>query len=328
MASRTQITFTDDARRPRTITFGGDPLVRWYAYLRDPDGNLYLQREEDGVLDSEELIVSPDPPSFGAPSTGIEWFDFHVDPSDASKAYLFFLSDGTLWEMVVTSTPVGEKPTAKLFDRINNRADLDRDVPIGGLHRRPSVSQTSLPRPVLAIATNPAPNTNTLVISLGSAPLEPDLVEVYQSPNGGSTVLFAVVNAASQILLDVPAPTAPDYTIWRARSVSLAPAAVSLYGQTLDTGAIPSTDLASSTSAGGAWRKSGVTKTNRQPIKAGTRTDTDGKNQSAGGAWRKSGVSKTNRQPIKAGTKVDPNGKNQSAGGLWRRPSVTTVVAP
>ena len=79
----TRISFLDDANRPKVITFGGAPLVKWHAFRRSIGGeNLHLVRESNGVFGSEVKIlepVTPTPPEAEMP--GIVVSDFVVDPN-------------------------------------------------------------------------------------------------------------------------------------------------------------------------------------------------------------------------------------------------------
>lgn len=83
-----QITNSGDTSRPKVITFGGNPLVKWYAYRKQFDGkNLYLQREVDGVRDPEVKIIEPDTVGGEADHPGIVVSDFVVNPVNDVGVY-------------------------------------------------------------------------------------------------------------------------------------------------------------------------------------------------------------------------------------------------
>jgi len=73
--------------------------VRWFAYKRS-DGFVYLQRDVDGVIEPESLVIPEN----------VSWFDFIVDPVDPNNALIYWLSEGLLSCVSVTSTPIGELP--------------------------------------------------------------------------------------------------------------------------------------------------------------------------------------------------------------------------
>lgn len=105
----TQLTSSDDASVPRVITFGGSPLVKWYAYVRA--GDVYLRREEDGVIASESMIIQ----ALG--SAKVADVDFVIDPSDNTVAWIYFIDTlGNVYNMSVTSSPIGEMPSLQTFN--------------------------------------------------------------------------------------------------------------------------------------------------------------------------------------------------------------------
>lgn len=238
------ITFTDDTDIPKTITFGGSPLVRWYLYLRNPSRNLYVQREDNGVLGPETLILLPiSPPLPDSPLNGIEDVDIVVDPNDATKAHIYFTSDGTLWRFTVTSTPIGEQPTQQVFDRQNGRFDVFRvgdntggnfrasgDNRQRALEYLPFSSEAfrtiQLPIPTIAITLGPTPAQRTLLINVPFAILdynEPDALEIYRSVDEQGFTLFQTIQFSGTprffeviVPADVPA-TAPDW--WKAKTI-------------------------------------------------------------------------------------------------------------
>jgi hypothetical protein len=212
----TQITFSDDALVPKCITFGGTVnVVRWYAYVRSSaDHNIYLQRSVDGVLSPEVLTVEANPPAFGADQPGISYFNFVADPADNTKAHLYWLSDGSLFRITVTSTPIGEQPTTQQFDRVNNRADIQfPDLNLGSPFA-PASSFGQLPTPGLTLLRSETPGNRTLVITPLYGPSEayfPVIIEVYRAQNQGSAVLFDTLfvgpipmGTAVQLSLEVP----------------------------------------------------------------------------------------------------------------------------
>lgn len=101
--ARTKITTTGDIGKVRAITFGGTPLVKWYAYIRDADGDLYLQRESGGVRGSEAKVLTC--------GEAIVDFDFAVDPVDPNQAWVYFIINGQARRFGVNSLPIGELPT-------------------------------------------------------------------------------------------------------------------------------------------------------------------------------------------------------------------------
>jgi hypothetical protein len=239
------ITFTDDTNRPKTITFGGSPLVRWYLYLRDPSRDLYMRREDNGVLAAEVFIVEPIDPSLpDAPLQGIEDMDIVVDPNDATKARIYWTSDGTVWCVVVTSSPIGEQPTKQVFDRQSNRFDLYTvgDNPGGAYKtsgdteralesRVPQTFETdSLPTPSVQIAENPDPTKHTLIVNVPAASLpnhEPNVMELYRAIDNTSYALYVsttFVGTFHQFIFEVPVNTAATPAdFWKARVLQVNP---------------------------------------------------------------------------------------------------------
>lgn len=269
--SRFQVTFTDDARRPKVATFGGSPLVNWYAYIRDPDGKLYLQREENGVLAPEITVIEGNVPPVGqAESEGITGFDFIYDPVDPTQAHLYFLADGTLYRVTVTSSPIGEEPTTQQFDRTNNRFDVlspvfSTGMPFESFSR---ISGIEIPSVYVVETGNPSTSRVIIIVPPASVPLfDPDFVELVVMPNGGDGVLDNVfaVPPSRIIIYDVPANSV-DFTTWAARSVRLSPSLKSGYSRAIDDGNY-TTDAPQPFLATGLVFEGFVRKVNRQPVK-------------------------------------------------------------
>jgi hypothetical protein len=238
------ITFTDDTDIPKTITFGGSPLVRWYLYLRNPSRNLYIQREDNGVLGPETLILLPiSPPLPDSPLNGIEDVDIVVDPSDATKAHIYFTSDGTLWRFTVTSTPIGEQPTQQVFNRQNGRFDVFRvgdntggNFRASGDNRQraleflpfstESYRSTQLPIPTIAITLGPTSVQRTLLINVPDAKIdynEPDALEIYRSVDGAGYTLFQTIQfSGTPRFFEVIVPADVPATVvdaWKAKTI-------------------------------------------------------------------------------------------------------------
>jgi hypothetical protein len=206
------ITFTDDTDRPKTITFGGSPLVRWYLYLRNPSRDLYMRREDNGVLAAEVFIVEPiDPPLPDSPLAGIEDMDVVVDPNDATKARIYWTSDGTVWCVVVTSSPIGEQPTKQVFDRQSNRFDLYTvgDNP-GGAYKTSGDTERALESRVSQTFET-----------------EPNVMELYRAIDNTSYALYVsttFVGTFRQFVFEVPANTvATPADFWKARVLQVRP---------------------------------------------------------------------------------------------------------
>lgn len=108
-----RITVTDDTSIPRTITFGGSPLVNWYLYVRA--GDLYIQHEYAGIIESPEAQIVT------ATLQAVVDVDVIVDPTDATVAKMYVLLDGgAVYVIDVTSDPVGEQPTLQNIDDSDN----------------------------------------------------------------------------------------------------------------------------------------------------------------------------------------------------------------
>jgi len=238
----TQITFTNDALKPKVITFGGSPLVKWYAYiLEGQNGRLYLRRSVDGILGSEILVMEANPPT--APKTesiGITWFAFHVDPTDATKAYIYFIADGTLWRSEVTSSPIGEEPTTQQFDRTTNRYE-NADLAVSpnrfaeGYH-----AKTTIPTPGIALVETANPAARQLIVTVppaDNALFEPDTIEVYRLIDGGNGTLYysGGLPGGRQLVLTVATNTA-TFTKWAARVTKRSPAFQSVFVSVIDSG--------------------------------------------------------------------------------------------
>jgi hypothetical protein len=277
----TQITFTDDALVPKCITFGGTTnVVRWYAYIRSTGSNdIYLQRSVDGVLDPEVLVVQANPPAFGAPQPGLSYFNFIADPSDNTKAHLYFLSDGTLFRITVTSTPIGEEPTTQQFDRVNNRADTTRpELGLGSL-LIPGVSGTAIPRPSVALVRSETPGQRLLIITVNNGPDERRqgrIVEVYRAQNQANSVLYDTLFVGEptsstyiQLVLEVPAAVSPNEELWHVRSLNPAFNTISEYTHVFDNGNDPTAEATSAEgfSQLGSHLTPVITKVSRLPIK-------------------------------------------------------------
>jgi len=276
----TRITFSEDTYQPKVIAFGGSPSIRWYAYLRESDNNLYLRRSVDEVLEAEILVVEPNPPQLNrAESSGISWFDLVRDPVDPEVAWVYWLSDGTLWRMSVTSTPIGEAPTTRQFARIANRWDVQGTV-VAGHYRAPGASQPQIPTPTLVLAESAVPGMRDLVI-IFPPPLSeiyrPDAVEIYRVPNGGGAVRLPsqpTVPVIGLITLAVPAPPAGEYILWRARGIQRdSPNLKGPFGSAFDFGRAEADVTAAGGYVSGHYRAPVATKVDFSPIKGGTKVD-------------------------------------------------------
>lgn len=272
-----QITFSDDALVPKCITFGGTTLVvRWYAYIRSTsDNDIYLQRSVDGVLDPEVLTLQANPPAFGALQPGIEYFNFVVDPTDNTQAHLYWLSDGTLFRVTVTSTPIGEQPTLQQYDRVNNRADTTPpDIGLGALLVPTGPPAGAIPRPGFTLVISETPGNRLLVITPFKGPTEayfPTVVEVFRAQNRGGSVLFETlfVGGQVQLTLEVPEATGGNTEMWHARSLNTVFGTQSNFAHAWDPGPDPTreaTTMQAFSSLGGVLTPA-YTKVSRLPVK-------------------------------------------------------------
>lgn len=304
-----QITFTDDALVPKCITFGGTTnVVRWYAYIRSSaDNNIYLRRSVDGVLAAEVLTVEANPPAFGADQPGIEYFNFIADPADNTKAYLYFLSDGTVFRITVTSTPIGEQPTTQQFDRVNNRADtMIPAVGSAGAPMSPTGAYGQIPPPTLEVVRSSIPGNHVLIIGPVNGPTEryfPTIVEVYRAQNEANSVLFDTlfVGPVAQLTLEVPAPAGGNTELWHARSLNPEFGTQSNFSHLWDTkDPIGEAGPNQALSGAGSPLTPGIIKLSRQPQKI-TRQEPDETVQpvSSAGSPLTPAVVKLSRQPIK-----------------------------
>ncbi len=334
----TQITFSDDALVPKCITFGGTTnVVRWYAYVKTAsDHNIYLQRSVDGVLAAEVLTVLANPPAFGALQPGISYFNFIADPADNTKAHLYWLSDGTLFRITVTSNPIGEQPSTQQFDRVNNRADTTRPEIGLGANLTPPVSFGAIPAPGLVIVRSDTPGNRLLVITPLKGPTEayfPQVVEVYRAPNQGNAVLYATLFVGSptsstvvQLSLEVPEATGGNTELWHARSLNPEFLTKSNYAHAYDNGNDPNAEATTTQGFGslGSNLTPPVTKVSRLPIKV-TRQEPDEDVQSFGslGSDFTPSVVKQTIEPIKF-IEQEPDEGVQSFGSLGS--NLTPVV--
>lgn len=306
----TQITFTDDALVPKCITFGGTVnVVRWYAYIKSGSlYNIYLQRWVDGVFDAEVLAVEANPPAFGADQPGLEYFNFIADPSDNTKAYLYFLSDGTLFRIQVTSSPIGELPTTQQFDRVNNRADTRfPDIGSASAPLSPASLAGQMPPPTMVMLESTTPGNRVLVLGAVNGPTEryfPTAIEVYRAQNEGESVLFATVyvRPVPQLILEVPAAAGGNTELWHARSVNQIYDTRSNFVHVWDNGTDPTGEAGDSEALGGASAPltPDLVKVSRQPVKVTKQEpDEDAQPLSSASAPITPLLTKVSRQPIK-----------------------------
>jgi hypothetical protein len=213
----------------------------------------------------------PVPPSVDSP--GETWFAFHVDPNAATKALLYFLSDGTLWRSEVTSTPIGEEPTTQQFDRRNNR--YERFVAGFGSNTpyEATGSKTNLPIPGMVLVHTEVPTVRQLIINVPESTVspdiyEPDAIELYRMPNGGDGALYlsAPMPESRVLIVNVTSAVSPATITWAVRTVRGTPELHSPYVRAIDDN-IPDADALI-----GAWGSStpfeaSMSKVDRAPIK-------------------------------------------------------------
>ena len=290
-----QITFTDDAIAPKVITFGDSPLVKWFAYIRSSaDNNIYLRRSVDGVVDPEVLTVSANPPAFGATQSGVDYFNFIQDPADSTKAHLYFLSDGTLFRITVTSTPVGEQPSAQQFDRVNNRADTIVTKVGAGAPLAATANFGAIPAPTVALLRSETPGNRTLVITPRNGPTEryfPLFVEVYRAQNEAGSVLFDTLFVGAiptgthiQFAIENPEAAGGNTELWHVRALNSVYNTRSNFAHVYDDGTDPFAEGTNAQAIGsvGASLIPATTKISRLPVKV-TRSDATSA-QALGGA--------------------------------------------
>jgi hypothetical protein len=85
--TRTRITFTDDATKPRVGVMAAG--VYWYTYIRN--GVLYARRFASNTLEAEIQIADP-----------ASWADVVVDP-DGTTGWIVWVSDEALFRVPVTN---------------------------------------------------------------------------------------------------------------------------------------------------------------------------------------------------------------------------------
>lgn len=280
----TRITFSGDAIEPKVITFGGTPLVRWYAYLRTSLSNrLCLQRSVDGVLEPEIVVVESNPPALNkAESEGITWFDFHADPVDVTKAYLYFIADGTLWRNEIVSTPIGEAPTTTQYDRVNNRYER-LNLKIGAANSAEANFRVNTGPGVYSVESFLIPGSAPGLVKIFSivyppfyVDYDPDILEFYRLPTGAIGEFYQTlpippleaVPVPRFVILEVAAATLGSPIVWAMRAVQTKTGKKdSVFTRVTDTGETPTVELISFNVGAGTSSEPSFKKQSQQPIK-------------------------------------------------------------
>lgn len=204
MSRLERITITNDARVPRVAAFPNG--VTWYAYIRESNSGLYLQREFGGVRGAEILVVNP-----------VNRVEVIHDP-DGGKAYLYFINDECLLRIEVTDAL--ENPTLQAYTR--SATWYDAAFSGFGAGADASVSSPRIDPPSIALLPHPSlASLRTLIIArpnialVRNARLAGYLVYKNEDPAGQGYVLHATLPYNGQPIqnLVVPATLTP-LTSW------------------------------------------------------------------------------------------------------------------